>query len=51
MTSKTLFAVADWHADQAIRHYHIGELEDYARHIAICDALRRKAYSLKRGES
>lgn len=48
MKPQILFAVADWHANEAARHYQSGELEAYARHIAICDSLRRQAYALNR---
>lgn len=39
-----LSAVADWHADKAEAAYRSGELDDYSRHIRICDELRRHAW-------
>ena len=48
MQTGNLFAVADWHADKAMSHYQKGEFENYTRHIAIADRLRREAYAQKR---
>jgi len=41
--SLDLHAIADWHATKACAAYLSGDLDEYCRHIAICDALRRKA--------
>jgi hypothetical protein len=43
MTKTVVENVAHWHACKAIGHYHRGEFDDYARHIAIADAFRRIA--------
>jgi hypothetical protein len=32
--------MADWHANQAIRHYNNGDYRSYKRHIGIADGLR-----------
>lgn len=43
MTYAITLAIADWHATKACAAYLSGDLDEYCRHIAICDALRRKA--------
>ncbi len=49
MSIGTIEAVANWHADHAIAAYKSGELDAYARHIKICDQLRRQAWLIKHG--
>ena len=39
----TLHAIADWDSTKACAAYLSGDIDEYCRHIAICDALRRKA--------
>lgn len=43
-----LNAVADWHAEEATRAYQFDRLNAYARHVAIADHLRRRAWLLQR---
>jgi len=46
--TKQILATAGWHADKAIAAYLSGDFDLYARHIKICDHLRRSAWLISR---
>lgn len=42
-----LINTANWHADKALHAYMLKDIDLYARHIHICDNLRRRVWMLQ----